>query len=262
MIKSTYFAGASTAIILAISISSAALAWHPEGKITKEVANVTLGSTYADANDSSSALAAHPGDTLRYRITVVNPAAPADKQYNDLTKIKVTDTLPAGATLSSGAKDKDFGSTVVVPQQTHANGTKSVSYDFTVKVAATVKDGTLICNTATFMGNSIVNDAPRSGSDKACVKVSVPPAPEKIQVCELNTKKIVSINNDQFDAAKHSNDLSLCVETPVTPTAPQTPPETPAELPHTGANAIVSALALPFLSGLGYGVTAILQRRK
>lgn len=263
MSKTTYIAGAGIALVLAASISVAALAWRPEGKITKEVSNVTLGSAYADANDASSAISARPGDTLRYRITVVNPAAPAEKQYNDLTKIKVTDTLPTGVTLSSGSKDKDFGSTVVVPQRTIGSGIKSVSYDFTVKVGNIIKDGTLICNTATFTGNSIVNDAPRSGSDKACVKVNIPPAPDKIKVCELSTKKIISIYPEKFDSDRHSKDLSLCPKKPGTPVTPVTPtlPETPAELPKTGPNALLS-LALPVLGGLTYGAAAFLQRRK
>jgi len=38
--------------------------------------------------------------------------------------------------------------------------------------------------------------------------------PVKIQVCELKTKTIVTIDKDQFDASKHSTDLSKCENTP------------------------------------------------
>lgn len=261
-----YVSAASTAFVIAASVSTVALAWHPEGKITKEVQNVTLNSAYADANESSSAISARPGDTLRYRITIVNPAAPAESQYHDLASIKSTDTLPVGVTMASGSKDKDFGSTVVVPQNTQGNGTKSVSYDFTVKVNTDVNDGTLICNTAAFTGNSITNDAPRFGEDKACVKVTVPPAPKQIQVCELSTKKIMTINEDQFNASTYSKDLSLCAETPVTPATPVTPvtPTTPTvtELPSTGPSLLLSAFAIPLLASIAYGTVALLQRRK
>lgn len=41
------------------------------------------------------------------------------------------------------------------------------------------------------------------------------PAPKKITVCELATKQIITINEDQFDAAKHSKDLNKCA--PVEP---------------------------------------------
>lgn len=210
MRKLNYLAASGAAFALAMGVSTVALAWHPQGTITKEVKNVTLNSAYADANDATTAIAARPGDILRYRMTVVNPAPAASRQYNDLTKIKVTDVLPAGVTIDTGSKDKDFGSIVVVPQSTAGNGTKSVSYEFTVKVAAGVADKTLICNTATFNGNSVAGDAPRTGSDKACVTVNVPPAPKKIQVCDLKTKQVITINEDQFDASKYSKDIENC----------------------------------------------------
>lgn len=216
MRKINYLAASGAALVLATSLSTTALAWHPQGKITKEVQNVTLNSAYADANDANTAIAARPGDVLRYRMTVVNPAPAAERQYNDLTKIKVTDTLPAGVTMDSGSKDKYFGSTVVVPQSSKS-GNKSVSYEFTVKVNGSVADKTVICNTAVFNGNSIVGDAPRTGSDKACVKVTVPPAPKQIKVCDLATKQIITINETAFDTSKHSKNLDdCCVEPPKT----------------------------------------------
>jgi hypothetical protein len=38
--------------------------------------------------------------------------------------------------------------------------------------------------------------------------------PVKIQVCELKTKKIISINKDQFDSTEHTTDLSKCEDKP------------------------------------------------
>lgn len=210
MSKLNYLAASGAAFVLATAVSTVAFAWHPQGKITKEVQNVTLNSAYADANDGTTAITARPGDVLRYRMTVVNPAPVASNQWNDLTKINVTDTLPAGVTLDTGAKDKNFGSVVVVPQSTPGNGTKSVSYVFTVKVNAGVADQSLICNTAKYTGNSITGDAPRSGEDKACVKVTVPTPPKQIQVCDLASKQIITINESQFDSSKHSKNLDDC----------------------------------------------------
>jgi hypothetical protein len=37
----------------------------------------------------------------------------------------------------------------------------------------------------------------------------------KIEICELLTKKIITINKDEFDATKHTTDLSKCKEVPV-----------------------------------------------
>lgn len=242
MTTSNYFAGVTAAFVLAASISGTALAWHPEGKITKYVSNVTTNSAYADANDASTAITAKPGDTLKYKMVIINPANAADKQYNDLAFIKVTDLLPAGVTLVSGSKDKDFGSSVVVPQSTAANkmgnGVKSVEYEFTVKVNADATDKQLICNTATFNANSVVKDAPRSGSDKACVVVSVP----KVVVTPPTPTP---------------------VPTPKPPVVPQvlaTATKLPAVIPATGAESLL---------GIGTGMTALtyivaarLQRRK
>lgn len=232
MSKTNYLAGFTAALVLAATVSTAAFAWHPQGKITKEVQNVTQNSSYADANDATTAITARPGDVLRYRVSVVNPAPAADRQYNDLTRIKVTDTLPAGVTLVSGSKDKDFGSIVVVPQSTKGNGTKSVSYEFTVKVAASAVDKSVICNTATYSGNSIKNDAPRSGSDKACVKVTVPETPKP------ETQ-----------------------ETPVTETPTGGQGEVlPASIPATGAGSAL--VGLTGLSAVTYAAVAFIQNRR
>lgn len=57
----------------------------------------------------------------------------------------------------------------------------------------------------------------------------------KITVCELATKKIITIDENKFDASKHSKNMKDCEVTPVTP----------AELPKTGAgDGVTAALAL------------------
>ncbi|MNH49911.1 hypothetical protein D3C87_1250900 [compost metagenome] len=63
--------------------------------------------------------------------------------------------------------------------------------------------------------------------------------PGKITVCELASKKIITIDENKFDASKHSKNLKDCETTPVTP------PTTPPELPKTGADdGVAAALAL------------------
>ena len=57
----------------------------------------------------------------------------------------------------------------------------------------------------------------------------------KITVCEIASKKIITIDENKFDASKHSKNLKDCETTPVTP----------AELPKTGAgDGVAAALAL------------------
>jgi uncharacterized repeat protein (TIGR01451 family)/LPXTG-motif cell wall-anchored protein len=70
----------------------------------------------------------------------------------------------------------------------------------------------------------------------------VPKIPGDLNVCEIATKKIVTIKENQYDPAKYTKDLEKCKVTPVTP--PVTP-ETPPELPQTGAgDGIVAIVGL------------------
>jgi uncharacterized repeat protein (TIGR01451 family) len=199
---------ASAAVLgtaMAVSLASPAYAWHPEGKIVKQVTNVTAGTAMSDANNSATAVAAKPGDTLKYTITISNPAAPEEKNLNDLAAIKLTDQLPQGVELV-----KDASMRTISESMSNLAPGKSVTKEITVKVTAT-KDMT-IENKACFSGNSIVNDAPRNGCDSAFVKVTVPQTP---------------------------------VTPPVTPTTPTPAPQAPAQLPNTGAgSALVVAGAV------------------
>lgn len=60
----------------------------------------------------------------------------------------------------------------------------------------------------------------------------VPKTPGDITVCELATKKIITIKETAFDASKHSKNLDDCKETPVTP----------PELPQTGMGENIVAI--------------------
>lgn len=62
-----------------------------------------------------------------------------------------------------------------------------------------------------------------------------PVEPKVIEVCEKETKKIVKINEGDFDSSKHTTNLSECAESPTTP------PVTPNELPKTGLGDAVAA---------------------
>lgn len=46
----------------------------------------------------------------------------------------------------------------------------------------------------------------------ATPKVTPPPEPKDIRVCELATKKIITIKENEFDSKKHSKDLAKCRE--------------------------------------------------
>lgn len=163
-----------TGVVVASAIVSPALAWHPKGVIKKSVQNQTTGSALSDANTASAAVAAKPGDTLKYVIEVSNTGNTGTS--NEMHFTKLTDTLPAGVELiADPAKrviNEDLG--VIKP------GEKKTK-EYLVKVTST-KNGDLIENKACFTGDSEVKDNPQDGCDVADVKVTVPkpeePKPE------------------------------------------------------------------------------------
>lgn len=63
------------------------------------------------------------------------------------------------------------------------------------------------------------------------------PEPGKITVCEISTKKIININEADFNDQKYTKDLSKCA---VTPPAVVTPP---TSIPNTGAGAVMGIAA-------------------
>lgn len=72
-----------------------------------------------------------------------------------------------------------------------------------------------------------------------------PPVPGEITVCELSSKKVINIKETEFDASKHTKDLSKCDVTPTTPT----------ELPRTGATGLVGLVAAVLTGGIAYLLT-------
>lgn len=197
------------------ALSAPAYAWHPVGKISKKVQNITSGSALVEADDVDTAVAAKPGDTLKYVIEVRNDGAADDRGYNDMANIVMKDTLPDGIELAGKPTQRQ-----ITENYDLIKPGKKMAWEYLVKVTAS-KD-TSITNTACFTGNSTVNDNPQQGCNPAIVTVTVPPKPEE-------------------------------PKTPVTPVTPKTP-ETPAELPKTGAteNILGSAFVLGILSYVAY----------
>jgi uncharacterized repeat protein (TIGR01451 family) len=147
------------------------LAWHPKGVIKKSVMNQTTGSELADANDAASAVAAKPGETLKYVIEVRNDAKASDKNWNDMYFTKLTDTLPDGVELVSDPAKRQITEDLGVLKP----GDK-VTKEYLVKVTA--NKVVTIENEACFTGDSEVKDNPQKGCDTANVKVSIPPKEE------------------------------------------------------------------------------------
>jgi uncharacterized repeat protein (TIGR01451 family) len=194
--------GASiAAVITASAFTYSVFAWHPQGVIVKKVQNVTSGSSLSDADTVGNAIAAKPGDTLKYVIEISNTGKADSKGYNDMAKTVMTDTLPAGIELASNPAQRTITENIglIKPGQ-------KVTKEYLVKVTAQTEGA--ITNTACFTGDSTVNDNPQKGCNPAVVTITVP---------EVETP--------------------TTPETPVeeTPTEEKTPvTELPAELPKTG----------------------------
>jgi uncharacterized repeat protein (TIGR01451 family)/LPXTG-motif cell wall-anchored protein len=205
-----------TGVVAASAIASPALAWHPKGVIKKSVQNQTTGSALSDANTASAAVAAKPGDTLKYVIEVSNTGSTGTS--NEMHFTKLTDTLPAGVELiadpAKRAINEDLG--VVKPGQ-------KVTKEYLVKVTST-KNNDLIENKACFTGDSEVKDNPQDGCDVADVKVTVPKTEEPKPEPKPEQPK------------------------PQTP-APQVQAAS-VELPQTGASSVIAPLAA-ITSGVG-----------
>lgn len=86
------------------------------------------------------------------------------------------------------------------------------------------------------------------------------PVPEKIKVCDLESKTWITITKSMYDEDKHSTNQADCEVKPVTPPEEPTPPapkpvqaSTPVELPKTGMGSLMgSALGLTSMTVAAY----------
>ena len=151
-----------------------ALAWNPQGSVTKGVTNLTAGGTIVTkADTSATALIARPGDTLKYTMVVTNSAA-SGKSSDDLGYTQLTDKLPAGVELIHGKTSDNIGT---------VKAGESAVRTITVKVKADAKDGDIIKNEACFSGEATNRErgSQQSGCDVAYVKISIPkPTPTPV----------------------------------------------------------------------------------
>ncbi len=133
--------------------------------IDKQVKDVTTGSAYVEANDTTSALAVNFGDTLTYKIHV----------DGNVKNLELDDLLPAGVTPTN-------------PTQAHIDAPAADGYVY-VTVTVTAKSG-FIANTACLnLEQVILRDTQVKGDEKtdandilikcdsAVVSVTVPATP-------------------------------------------------------------------------------------
>jgi uncharacterized repeat protein (TIGR01451 family) len=175
-----------------------------------------------------------------YQLTVTNTGQTA------LKNVMVTDSAPEGVQFIRTDKgtitNNKWG--YVIPELKVG---EKMKFAITAKVTKQI-EGT-IKNTACVDAPAIPGTP--DDCDDATVEIPpvVPPVVPEIKVCDIDSKKVITIKEDQFDNTKHTKDLSVC-----TPTTP----ETPEELPTTGmGEGITAMIGLGSLvASLGYYVAS------
>jgi len=144
----------------------------------------------------------------------------------DLKNVVVTDTPEEGITLVSS----DDGQ---IENNRWTHTIPSLKVDETREYTLTAKVPAYLAGTLT---NTVCVDAPEvpgnpDDCDKADVDVPKPAQPGQIEVCVLADNTIQVIDEDDFNPALHSRDLSDCEEAPVVQELPKTgPAETALQL--------------------------------
>lgn len=159
--------------------------------------------------------------TFVYQLTITN------KGETNLTDVKVTDEAPANVQFLTTDKGTITNNSLiyVIPSLKVGESTNiAITAKVTKEVVGRIK------NTACVDAPSV----PGAPDDCDDATVEVPPTPETpvVKVCDLASKTIISISEDNFDSTKHSTNLADCQEAPVTPTPP-------TELPTTGIESVL-----------------------
>lgn len=221
---------------------------------------------------------AKPGETVEYRViytntgeTRQNNVAVRDKMDAKLKYVNGSSSLK-NATNPNGVKisDKIIEKNGINIGHYESKSNAIVYYRATVPQA---KD--LTCGVNTFKNVATIDTDNGSKSDEAsvtvkrdCGKITVCElstkkiisikdnefdktkhskdmkdcAESKVKVCELTTKKIIEIKGKEFDGSKHSTNMDDCQQAPVTPVG---------ELPHTGPTAMIAVMSVLVAAGMG-----------
>jgi uncharacterized repeat protein (TIGR01451 family)/LPXTG-motif cell wall-anchored protein len=187
-------------------------------------------------------------DKVDYRIQYKNTGS----IQNDNVVIK--DVLPKGVSYVAGSTklynnsnpngktlNDDLTKTGGINIGSHAAGASSF-----VVFTGTVNKENLICGQNTIVNKAMATTDYGTKEDTANVTVNKECAPGMINVCDLASKKTISIKESDFDSNKHSKNLADCEVAPVT------------ELPQTGiSTSVIGFAGLGLMTaGLGYAFSS------
>jgi hypothetical protein len=246
------------------------------GPSNYKVRNVTKNGGYAQN------IAATCGETVKYSITLSN------SDFGLLRNLTVKANMASGAISASATNannqttavsgtatvNVDKGSLVYVPGSTvRISSDNSTTTPLTDGIAAGgVNAGDLKGSTAIFVQFQAKVNCPEAPKNITVCELATkniitideknfdsakhsknledcaakPPVEDEIVVCEIATKEVVTIKESAYDESKYTKDLSKCDETPVTVT----------ELPQTGATGLIAIVATAMTAAAGYLITA------
>ena len=192
-------------------------------------------------------VAVKPGDKVDYQIHFKNTGG------TTLREVVVKDTLPAGVSYvagstnlytAAGKKAVADGVTTTGINIGDAVPTAEAYVRFTAQVNGDI--ALPVCGNNTARNTAQIVTAIATKQDTADITINKACA-GKITVCELATKKVVTINESDFNTSKYSKDLSVCTTTP-------------PELPKTGMGENI--VALLGLGALTAGVVYFVRSRR
>jgi uncharacterized repeat protein (TIGR01451 family) len=184
-------------------------------KVKAQTADFSINKTVRKGSTGTFAenVTANPSDKVDYQLYFKNTGGMTQ------TTVTIKDILPAGMTYVAGSTYvHDDKGTRQVPDGIVAGGMTMGNYasngdvyvKFTAQVAA--NDSLEKCGTNNLV-NTMKATTAESGTktDTATVTVSKTcTTPEKIQVCRLSDKTIITINKEDFDSSKYSKNLNDC----------------------------------------------------
>lgn len=184
---------------------------QPNFNVFKKV-SVDGGKTWVDSAKAKA------GATVQYQIAYQNTGT------NQQDNVTVRDILPQGVTyvpksteiLNSTTKGKYVQTVEGITASTGLNAGSyqpkgSVGYKFS---ATLPKADQLACGTNKLTNTARVttNAGYKEDTAEVIIEKECPPPVKKIEVCELATDKIITINEKDFDAKKHSKNLKDCTK--------------------------------------------------
>jgi len=206
--------------------------------------------------DWKESIDAKAGEEVDYRIEYKNSGTTVQNN------VVIKDVLPQGVTYVDGSTSisnasSDFKWRASTNNEVTKGGLNIGNYaagggafvKFTAKMPS--NDSLKACGTNTLVNKATVETDNGNKGDTANVVVNKECAPDKMTVCEIATKKTVTINKSDFNESKYTTDFSKCEETPVTPV-------TPPELPTTGAGENIAAVVGlgAIIAGISYYVAS------